>query len=170
MIFHLKRPQPSLLLMLASGYSPVYPAHVPPAELRTKCVGTGPFKLKEYRPGEYIDLVKNPDYFVKGRPYLDGIRYLIIKERGTRYAAIQAGRQDVAYPLEIAKTIAEKVKKAVPSIVLVETSTNLNDNLLAEFQAAPLPGPADPASHQPGHRPQRATSRRAGRGRRSSVA
>jgi hypothetical protein len=30
--------------MLASGYSPVYPAHVPP-EFRVRCVGTGPFKL-----------------------------------------------------------------------------------------------------------------------------
>lgn len=133
-IFHLERPQPSLILMLAAGYSPVYPAHVPPAELRTKCLGTGPFKLKEYRPGEYIDLVKNPDYFIKGRPYLDGIRYVIIRERGTRYAGIQAGRQDVAYPLEIAKTIAESVKKAVPTMVLVETSTNLNDNLLLNFK------------------------------------
>ena len=35
--------------MLASGYAPIYPAHVPLSELRTKCVGTGPFKLKEYR-------------------------------------------------------------------------------------------------------------------------
>ncbi len=133
-VFRLKRPQPSLILMLAAGYSPVYPAHVPPAELRTKCVGTGPFKLKEYRPGEYVDLVKNSDYFVKGRPYLDGIRYLIIRERGTRYAAIQAGRLDVTYPLEVAKTIAESVKKAVPSMVLVEASTNLNDNLLLNFK------------------------------------
>jgi peptide/nickel transport system substrate-binding protein len=133
-IFRLRRPQPSLLLMLAAGYSPVYPAHVPLPDLRTKCVGTGPFKLKEYRPSEYVDLVKNPDYFIKGRPYMDGIRYLIIKERGTRYAAIQAGRQDIAYPLEIAKTIAENVKHAVPGIVLVEASTNLNDNLLLNFK------------------------------------
>lgn len=65
-IFRLKRPQPSLLLMLASGYSPVYPAHVPLAELRTKCVGTGPFKLKEVRPGELIACTRNPDYFVQG--------------------------------------------------------------------------------------------------------
>src|SRR5574341_936073 len=50
-IFRLKRPQPSLLLMLASGYSPVYPAHINPVELRTKCLGTGPYKLKEYRAG-----------------------------------------------------------------------------------------------------------------------
>ncbi len=133
-IFRLKRPQPSLLLMLASGYAPVYPAHVPPAELRTKCLGTGPFKLREYRPGEYIDLVRNSDYFTKGRPYLDGIRYLIIKERGTRYAAIQAGRQDIAYPLESSKTIAEEVKQANPRIVLVETSSNVNDNILLNFR------------------------------------
>jgi len=133
-VFRLRRPQPSLLLMLAAGYSPVYPAHVPLADLRTKCVGTGPFKLKEYRPGEYVDLVKNADCFIKGRPYLDGIRYLIIRERGTRYAAIQAGRQDIAYPLEIAKTIAENVKQALPKIVLVEASTNLNDNLLLNFK------------------------------------
>ncbi|HUK63394.1 MAG TPA: ABC transporter substrate-binding protein, partial [Dongiaceae bacterium] len=40
-VFKLKRPQPALLLMLASGQSPVYPAHVPPAEFRTRCIGTG---------------------------------------------------------------------------------------------------------------------------------
>jgi ABC-type transport system substrate-binding protein len=34
-VFRLKRPQPSLLLMLASGYSPIYAAHVPPANYRT---------------------------------------------------------------------------------------------------------------------------------------
>ena len=55
-IFKLKRPQPSLLLMLASGYSPVYPAHVPLADLRQRCVGTGPFKLKEYARGQAISL------------------------------------------------------------------------------------------------------------------
>ena len=133
-IFRLKRPQPSLILMLAAGYSPVYPAHVPPAELRTKCMGTGPFKLKEYRPGEYVDLARNPDYFLKGRPYLDGIRYLLIKERGTRFAAIQAGQQDIAFPSESAKTIAEEVKRAVPSMVLIESSNNVNDNILLNFR------------------------------------
>ena len=70
-VFRLKRPQPSLLLMLASGYSPVYAAHVPVANYRTGCTGTGPFKLKEWKKAEYIDFVKNTDYFVAGRPYLD---------------------------------------------------------------------------------------------------
>ena len=132
--FRLKRPQPSLLLMLASGYSPIYPAHVPVSELRSKCVGTGPFKLKEYRQGELIEMVKNPDYFVKGRPYLDGIRYTIIKDRGTRYSALQAGRQDIAFIWEVAKTIAETTKHALPQLVLVETSTNVNDHVIVNFR------------------------------------
>ena len=94
----MKRPQPALLMMLASGYTPVYAAHVLPASYRTGCVGTGPFKLKEWRKGEFVDYVKNPDYFVKGRPYLDGLRYVVIVERGTRTAAMQAGQLDMAMP------------------------------------------------------------------------
>src|SRR5882724_2977170 len=99
-VFRLKRPQPSLLLMLASGYSPIYAAHVPPASYRTGCIGTGPFKVKEWRKGEYVDYVKNPDYFVKGRPYLDTLRYVVIENRGTRVSALQAGKLDVSFPGE----------------------------------------------------------------------
>jgi len=59
--FRLKRPQPSLLMMLASGYTPIYAAHIPPAQYRTSCIGMGPFKLKEWRRGESVEYVKNPD-------------------------------------------------------------------------------------------------------------
>src|SRR5437773_1803370 len=62
-VFHLKRPQPSILMMLASGYSPVYAAHVPPANYRTSCVGTGPFKRKEWRKGGFVEYVRKPDAF-----------------------------------------------------------------------------------------------------------
>ena len=50
--FHLKRPQPSLLALLASGLSPVYPCHVPPAQMRQHPIGTGPFKFVEFKPNE----------------------------------------------------------------------------------------------------------------------
>jgi peptide/nickel transport system substrate-binding protein len=112
--FRLRRPQPSLLMMLASGYSPVYTAHVAPAEFRTHCVGTGPFRLKEWRRGEYVEYVRNPDYFVPGRPYLDGLRYVVISERGTRFAALQAGQLDAAMPAEGTRTIVEQLKAAAP--------------------------------------------------------
>src|SRR3989338_9150029 len=124
-VFRLKRPQPSLLAMLASGYSPVYPAHVQAANYRSGCIGTGPFKFKEWRKGEYIDFVKNPDYFVKGRPYLDGIRYVVIKELGTRVAAVQAGRLDAAFPGDVSITKAEELKKAVPQLVVTKSHQNV---------------------------------------------
>ncbi len=59
---HLGRPQPSLLSLLASGYSPVYPCHVPAAQMRTKPIGTGPFKFVEFKRNESIRVVRNPDY------------------------------------------------------------------------------------------------------------
>src|SRR5207253_2416485 len=115
-----KRPQPSILMMLASGYSPVYAAHVPPASYRTSCVGTGPFKLKEWRKGEFVEYVRNPDYFIKGRPYLEGLKYVVIVERGTRTAALQSGAVDVSYPGETSKTQAEQLKKAVAKKMMAE--------------------------------------------------
>src|SRR5881394_2667014 len=42
--FNLKRPQPAMLALLASGYTPIYSCHVSPAEMRTRPIGTGPFK------------------------------------------------------------------------------------------------------------------------------
>jgi peptide/nickel transport system substrate-binding protein len=137
-VFRLKRPQPSILMMLASGQSPVYPAHVPVAEQRNRCVGTGPFKFKEWRRGEFVEYVKNPDYFVKGRPYLDGLRYVIISERGTRTAALQAGRLDTAAPGEITKNIADQLKAAVPQMVITRVGSLTSPNLLVNHARPPF--------------------------------
>src|SRR5260221_4852321 len=48
--FQLRRPQPALLALLAAGWSPVYPCHVAPREMRTHPIGTRPFKLGEFKP------------------------------------------------------------------------------------------------------------------------
>ena len=76
--FHLKRPQPALLSLLAAGWSPVYPCHVPPREMRRRPIGTGPFKFVEFKPNEVVRTARNPDYWKPGRPYLDGIEWHII--------------------------------------------------------------------------------------------
>ena len=52
--FHLKRPQPAFLTALASGFSPIYPCHVPPRDMRQHPIGTGPFKFIGFKPNEYI--------------------------------------------------------------------------------------------------------------------
>ncbi len=140
-VFRLKRPQPGLLVMLASGYTPIYAAHVNPASYRTGCIGTGPFKVKEWRKGEFVDYVKNPDYFMKGRPYLDSLRYVVIKERGTRTAALQAGQLDVSFPGETTKTAAEQLKKAVPGLVITPVAQAVSDNIIMNTKKPPFDNP-----------------------------
>jgi ABC-type transport system substrate-binding protein len=87
----LNRPQPAFIALLAAGVSPVYPCHVTPAQMRLHPVGTGRFKFVEFKPNESIKLVRNPDYWKKGRPYLDGIEYTIIPNRSTAILAFVTG-------------------------------------------------------------------------------
>jgi len=137
-VFRLKKPQPSILIMLASGQSPVYPAHIPAAEMRSRCVGTGPFKLKEWRRGELIEYVRNPDYFEKGQPYLDGLRYYIVADRGRQASALQAGRVDVSFPGDTTRPIADQLRSAVPGLVITEVANNTSPNLLVNMTRPPF--------------------------------
>ena len=96
--FVLKRPQPAFLMLLATGMSPVYPCHVPAREMRTQPIGTGPFKFVEFKPNESIRLTRNPDYWKPGRPYLDGIEWIIIPNRST---ALLARRRQCRYDFSL---------------------------------------------------------------------
>ena len=51
---HLKRPQPALLALVASGDTPIYPCHVSPRDMRQHPIGTGPFKFMENRQNQDI--------------------------------------------------------------------------------------------------------------------
>jgi peptide/nickel transport system substrate-binding protein len=112
--FHLKQPQPSLLALLASGYTPIYPCHVPAADMRRKPVGTGPFKLADFRMNEGIKLVKNPDYWKPGRPYLDAIEFSIIPDRSTRMLSFVAGKFDMTFPADVTVPLLKNVKRDAP--------------------------------------------------------
>jgi peptide/nickel transport system substrate-binding protein len=61
---------------------------------RVNCVGTGPFKLAEFKRDVYIKWVKNENYWQKGKPYLDGIEVRFIPEPVTASSMMQAGEAD----------------------------------------------------------------------------
>jgi peptide/nickel transport system substrate-binding protein len=136
--FVLKQPQPAFPLLLASGYSPVYPCHVSQRDMRTKPVGTGPFKFVEYRRGESITLVKNADYWKKGRPYLDGIEFKIIEDRSTRVLAFVAGNFDLTFPTDITVPLAREVKAQAPKAVCQLYPTGVSDNLIINREKPPF--------------------------------
>jgi peptide/nickel transport system substrate-binding protein len=69
------------------------------AEISTAPIGTGPFKFVSWSPGDRLELVKNPDYFEKGLPKLDGVTLRIIPEAAARIAALESGAIDVLWNL-----------------------------------------------------------------------
>jgi peptide/nickel transport system substrate-binding protein len=66
-----------------------------PNYFKTHAVGSGPFKLKRYVRGSYIELERNPDYWKKGLPYMDGLKYFIITDTSARVTALRSGRVDM---------------------------------------------------------------------------
>lgn len=96
-IFKFSKPMPLQLIENAlPAVSSVLPRHIyegtdiaaNPANL--KLIGTGPFRFAEHKPGEFYRLERNPDYWEKGRPYLDGIIYRVMPDRAAIAAAIEA--------------------------------------------------------------------------------
>jgi peptide/nickel transport system substrate-binding protein len=136
--FNLKRPQPALLTLLASGYTPVYPCHVSPGDMRTKPIGTGPFKFVEFKANESIKLTKNPDYWKKGLPYLDGIEFTIITNRSTAILAFIAGKFDMAFPTEVSIPLLKDVKAQAPNAVCVVEPINVSTNIIVNSSAPPF--------------------------------
>src|SRR5215475_7861371 len=128
--FVLKRPQPAFLALLASGFSPVYPCHVPPREMRQHPIGTGPFKFGEFKPNESIKLVRNSDYWKPNRPYLDGIDYTIMREISTRDLAFFAGKFDVNSPYGVTIPTLKDFATQAPQALCEVTSTNVNRTMI----------------------------------------
>jgi ABC-type transport system substrate-binding protein len=58
-------------------------------------VGTGPFMLKEFKRDDHLTWVKNPNYWIPGKPYLDGIEVRIIPDPVTAQSLLQAKQADI---------------------------------------------------------------------------
>jgi peptide/nickel transport system substrate-binding protein len=139
--FRLKRPQPSFLALLATGWSPVYPCHIPAREMRSHPIGTGPFKFGEYKPNQSISLARNPDYWKKGRPYLDGIEYTIIRDPATARLAFIAGKFDITWPYSITIPVLKDVQSQAPAAECEVTATNVNRTLIINRDKPPFDNP-----------------------------
>jgi peptide/nickel transport system substrate-binding protein len=139
--FRLRRPQPAFITLLASGFSPVYPCHVPPAEMRRRPVGTGPFKFVEFKPNESIKVARNPDYWKAGRPYLDGIEYKIIKNQSTGALAFVAGEVDMTSPYFLQVPVLNDIKEQAPQVTCALVPSNVQRNVIINREAAPFNNP-----------------------------
>ena len=139
--FRLKRPQPSFIALLASGWSPVYPCHIPARDMRSHPIGTGPFKFVAFKPNERITVERNPDYWKKDRPYLDGIEYTIIPDVSTRMLAFIAGKSDIASPYGVTIPLLKDVQSQVPQAICEITAINISRDLIINRVVPPFDNP-----------------------------
>jgi peptide/nickel transport system substrate-binding protein len=118
-VFKLKFPSASLFSNLASPWNVIYPKKYldkDPNYFKLNVVGSGPFKFKSYTRGTTFEGERNPDYFIKDRPYLDGYKFYVSTETSVRAAALRSGRAWIEFrtmPLAevdaIRKTLGDKV-------------------------------------------------------------
>jgi peptide/nickel transport system substrate-binding protein len=139
--FHLKRPQPGFLELLASGWSPIYPCHVSPRDMRQHPIGTGPFKFVEFKPNEHIWVARNPDYWKEGHPYLDRIEYTILKNRSTVILAFIAGKYDLTFAGSVTIPLMRDIQSQMPQAVCESNPGSVNTNLIVNRDAPPFDNP-----------------------------
>ena len=136
--FQLERPQPALLALLASGWAPIYPCHVGPRDMRQHPIGTGPFKFVEFKPNEVIRVVRNPEYWKPGRPYLDGIEYRIIKNPATRVLALASGEIDMIHPYSVTPSLLKEVISQTQQAICELVPQNVSRDLLVNRSRPPF--------------------------------
>jgi peptide/nickel transport system substrate-binding protein len=95
-VFKLNRTNPAALIMFASPWNCVYSAKKlaqDPAWYNTNVMGTGPFVFEEYSKGSHWSAKRFDQYFLQGKPYLDGIRAFFISGAGV-VNALAGGQVD----------------------------------------------------------------------------
>ena len=140
-VFVLKRRQPAFLALLATGMSPVYPCHVPPNVMRQRPVGTGPFKFVEFKPNEAIVLTRNPDYWKPGRPYLDGIDYVLSRNRSTAILAFVAGKYDLTFAGVLTVALTRDLQTQRPDAICELPPGSVSTNLIVNRTRPPFDNP-----------------------------
>jgi peptide/nickel transport system substrate-binding protein len=117
---HLKSPNTMLPQNLAEAVAVIFAREVleEDGDLKKRMIGTGPFVLKEHTRKVRAVLTRHPDYFDKGRPYVDEYHILSTPDASTRTAAFRAGQSDIHWVASLADV--ETVRKTNPNAVVEE--------------------------------------------------
>ncbi len=110
--------------MLADFYGPwIEPAEAggPKGELWEQpdkaFIGSGPFMFDFWTPGVKWRVVRNPDYWIKGRPYLDAVEMLVIPEASTQLAALRSGQLSLIR--EFSEELVDVAQRQMPGLQVV---------------------------------------------------
>ena len=122
-VFKLKYPSSTFLPSLADPYAAIYPKAIldkDPHWFEQHVMGSGPFKFVSYDIGQEIKGVKNPDYYHKGLPYLDGFVGIFAEKQAVRVDAIRAGRAAMEF-------------RGLPPAAINDLKSSLGDKLKVQY-------------------------------------
>jgi peptide/nickel transport system substrate-binding protein len=116
-VVRLAQPSGTFLAFLTADNAGILPRHLyegtdplrNPANQRP--IGTGPFKFQSWAPGQSITMVRNDDYWEKGRPYLDRLIFRILPDANARVLALEAGEVDLITNYDMTVTDIERLKR-----------------------------------------------------------
>ena len=123
-VIRLSEPHPAVLLALSTSLTPIIPKHIFGDGTDVKIhprngnpVGSGPFKLIEFKPGEHIIMERFDRFFVKDQPKLERVIVRLFKDSSSMLLAFERGEidaQSVSDPREL-----DRVRKT-PGVFVVK--------------------------------------------------
>ena len=123
--FVLSEPNAAFLKTIATAYTPMVPKHVLDGKGRITTmdlvVGTGPYKLVKADRNVGYTLEKNKEYYLKDKPYLDGIEFTVVLEESSRVAAVRTNAVDCVCGTSLSKPSYESLEKAMGDKVVYRT-------------------------------------------------
>ena len=99
-VFNLKNPNAPLIAFMAHPNTGIVSKKIGEANAdlskKESAIGSGPFKLAEWVPDNFMRFEANKDYYVSGQPYLDGIRINVVPDESGLTAALRTKAADMA--------------------------------------------------------------------------
>ncbi len=129
-VFNLKTPNAALIAYMAHPNTGIVSKKIGEANAdlskKETAIGSGPFKLAEWVPDNYMRFEANKDYYVSGQPYLDGIRINVVPDETAITAALRTKAADMAIVVDakVARTLRSE------SGVTLSAKPSLSYNLL----------------------------------------
>ena len=129
---------PDFLSGLAERGAFILPKHVFDRgdDLKKVVVGTGPFKLKEFDQNTGTTLVKNPDYWQSGKPYVDGVKILYNMQAQHQDAAFISGQLDILHRND--RKQLEQLEKQLPTLQYGKVTVQSGLALVVKLTKPPL--------------------------------
>jgi peptide/nickel transport system substrate-binding protein len=143
-VFHLQFATSAFLPALADPFTFIYKKEVldkDPRWYEKNILGSGPFKFAEYQTGQAIRGIRNPDYFRKGLPYLDGFTGIFADKQAVRVEAIRSDRAQIEFRGLPPAARDELVKALGEKIAVQESDWNCGSGVLPNHKHKPFDDP-----------------------------